>query len=60
MPTFIGVQVGERWEARKDSLHYVDYAVAAVHRHRRRLPVVRYRRGRRDAARRRAEAPADA
>src|SRR5918997_2045093 len=27
--TFIGQQVGERWESWKDSLHYVDYAVAA-------------------------------
>jgi membrane protein DedA with SNARE-associated domain len=27
MLTFIGKQVGERWEAWKDSLHYVDYAV---------------------------------
>jgi membrane protein DedA with SNARE-associated domain len=30
MLTFIGVQVGERWEQWKDSLHYVDYAVAAA------------------------------
>jgi len=29
MLTFIGVQVGDRWEQWKDSLHYVDYAVAA-------------------------------
>ena len=28
--TFIGQQVGERWEQWKDSLHYVDYAVAAA------------------------------
>lgn len=28
--TFIGQQVGERWEEWKDSLHYVDYAVAVV------------------------------
>jgi membrane protein DedA with SNARE-associated domain len=28
MLTFIGKQVGERWEQWKDSLHYVDYAVA--------------------------------
>jgi membrane protein DedA with SNARE-associated domain len=27
---FIGQQVGSRWENWKDSLHYVDYAVAAV------------------------------
>ena len=30
MLTFIGLQVGERWEDWKDSLHYFDYAVAAV------------------------------
>jgi membrane protein DedA with SNARE-associated domain len=30
MLTSIGVKAGERWEAWKDSLHYVDYAVAAV------------------------------
>ncbi|MDP9400312.1 MAG: DedA family protein [Actinomycetota bacterium] len=29
MLTFIGQQVGANWEAWKDSLHYVDYAVAA-------------------------------
>ncbi len=27
--TFIGLQVGDRWESWKDSLHYIDYAVAA-------------------------------
>ena len=30
MLTFIGQQVGVRWEQWKDSLHYVDYAVAAA------------------------------
>jgi membrane protein DedA with SNARE-associated domain len=30
MLTFIGQQVGERWEDWKDSLHYFDYAVAAI------------------------------
>ena len=30
MLTFIGKQVGERWESWKDSLHYVDYAVVAM------------------------------
>jgi len=30
MLTFIGMQVGDRWEQWKDSLHYVDYAVAAL------------------------------
>jgi len=28
--TFIGQQVGGRWESWKDSLHYIDYAVAAA------------------------------
>ena len=28
--TFIGQQVGENWENWKDSLHYVDYAVAVL------------------------------
>jgi membrane protein DedA with SNARE-associated domain len=28
--TFIGQQVGDRWESWKDSLHYFDYAVAAA------------------------------
>lgn len=28
--TFIGQQVGSRWEDWKDSLHYFDYAIAAV------------------------------
>ena len=30
MLTFIGKQAGDNWESWKDSLHYVDYAVAAV------------------------------
>jgi membrane protein DedA with SNARE-associated domain len=30
MLTFIGQQAGDRWEDWKDSLHYVDYAVAAI------------------------------
>jgi membrane protein DedA with SNARE-associated domain len=30
MLTFIGKQAGDRWESWKDSLHYVDYAVAAA------------------------------
>jgi membrane protein DedA with SNARE-associated domain len=30
MLTFIGQQVGDRWESWKDSLHYFDYAVAAA------------------------------
>ncbi|MDQ4047869.1 MAG: DedA family protein [Actinomycetota bacterium] len=30
MLTFIGKQAGDNWEKWKDSLHYVDYAVAAM------------------------------
>ena len=30
MLTFIGQQAGDNWESWKDSLHYVDYAVAAA------------------------------
>ena len=30
MLTFIGKEAGESWESWKDSLHYVDYAVAAM------------------------------
>ena len=30
MLTFIGKQAGDKWEDWKDSLHYVDYAVAAM------------------------------
>ena len=30
MLTFIGKQAGDNWEQWKDSLHYVDYAVAAM------------------------------
>jgi membrane protein DedA with SNARE-associated domain len=30
MLTFIGQEAGERWDDWKDSLHYVDYAVAAM------------------------------
>jgi membrane protein DedA with SNARE-associated domain len=30
MLTYIGQEAGERWESWKDSLHYFDYAVAAV------------------------------
>jgi membrane protein DedA with SNARE-associated domain len=30
MLTFIGREAGERWESWKDSLHYIDYAVAAA------------------------------
>ena len=30
MLTFIGKEAGDNWEQWKDSLHYVDYAVAAA------------------------------
>ena len=30
MLTFIGVQVGDRWERWKEHLHYVDYVVIAA------------------------------
>ena len=30
MLTFIGLQVGERWTAWRDNLHYVDYAIVAA------------------------------
>ena len=30
MLTFIGREAGDRWETWKDSLHYVDYAVAVM------------------------------
>ena len=30
MLTFIGKEAGDNWETWKDSLHYVDYAVAAA------------------------------
>ena len=35
--TFIGKEAGDNWESWKDSLHYVDYAVAGRDRGRRRL-----------------------
>ena len=38
MLTFIGRQAGDRWETWKDSLHYVDYAVAGADPARPRLP----------------------
>jgi len=43
--TLIGQQVGDRWESWKDSLHYVDYAVAALNVIGVIYLVVRYRRG---------------
>jgi len=45
MLTFIGKSVGERWEDWKDSLHYVDYTVAAIIVVGVVYLVVRYRRG---------------
>ena len=45
MLVFIGQQVGESWEQWKDSLHYVDYAVAAMIVIGFVYLVVRYRRG---------------
>ena len=30
MLTYIGMKAGDNWESWKDSLHYVDYAVAAI------------------------------
>jgi membrane protein DedA with SNARE-associated domain len=52
--TFVGKQVGANWEDWKDSLHYVDYAVAAIIVLGAAWLGVRWRRGRRDPA------PADA
>ena len=43
--TFIGVQVGENWESWKDSLHYVDYTVAALIVGGLVYLVIKYRRG---------------
>ena len=48
--TFIGKQVGDNWEDWKDSLHYVDYAVAALIVVGIVYLVVRWRRGRRRRA----------
>jgi membrane protein DedA with SNARE-associated domain len=45
MLTFIGLQVGDRWEQWKDSLHYFDYAVAATIIIGAIYLVIRYRRG---------------
>lgn len=45
MLAFIGQQVGVKWESWKDSLHYVDYAVAALIVAGAIYLVVRYRRG---------------
>ena len=50
MLTFIGLRVGERWEDWKDSLHYVDYAIAAAIVVGAVYLYVRHRRNRRAAA----------
>ena len=46
--TFVGQQVGDRWDQWKDKLHYVDYAVAALIVLAVVYLVVRWRRTRRD------------
>jgi membrane protein DedA with SNARE-associated domain len=48
--TFVGRQVGDNWTQWKDSLHYVDYAVAALIVAGAAYLVVRHRRGRGDDA----------
>ncbi len=62
--TFLGQQVGARWEDWKDYLHYVDYVVAALIVAGVAYLGIRYLRGRRQAAQRRrseaTEAAADA
>jgi membrane protein DedA with SNARE-associated domain len=50
MLTFIGKQVGARWEDWKDSLHYIDYAVAAAIVIGAVYLLIRHRRRRRDDA----------
>ena len=60
MLAFIGQQAGDRWETWKDSLHYVDYAVAVLIVVGIVFLVVRNRRGRREARGGRREPAADA
>jgi membrane protein DedA with SNARE-associated domain len=60
MLTFIGREVGDRWESWKDSLHYVDYAVAACIVLGVVYLVVRNRRGKRDTPEAAREPAADA
>jgi membrane protein DedA with SNARE-associated domain len=60
MLTFIGQQVGEQWEDWKDSLHYVDYAVAAMIVLGVVYLIVRNRRGRRDEREAAGQPAADA
>ena len=58
MLTFIGREVGDRWESWKDSLHYVDYAVAAVIVLGSLYLVIRNRRGKRETTPEAAGEPA--
>jgi membrane protein DedA with SNARE-associated domain len=60
MLTFIGREVGDRWESWKDSLHYVDYAVAALIVLGLLYLVVRNRRAKRDGPEAAGEPAADA
>jgi membrane protein DedA with SNARE-associated domain len=55
--TFIGQQVGDRWDQWKDKLHYVDYGVAALIVLGVAYLVVRWRRGRPDQPAPVADAP---
>ena len=60
MLTFIGREVGDRWESWKDSLHYVDYAVAGLILLGIVYLVVRNRRGKREQPDAAGEPAADA
>ncbi len=60
MLTFIGKQAGDNWEEWKDSLHYVDYAVAAMIVIGAIYLFIRYRRNRGEGPDDEAPAPADA
>jgi membrane protein DedA with SNARE-associated domain len=60
MLTFVGREVGDRWESWKDSLHYVDYAVAAIIVLGLLYLVVRNRRGRGEKPEAAGEPAADA
>jgi membrane protein DedA with SNARE-associated domain len=60
MLTFIGKQVGDRWEQWRDSLHYVDYAVLAAIVLGAIFLFVRWRRRRNDSAQASGKPAADA
>ena len=60
MLTFIGREAGDRWETWKDSLHYVDYAIAVMIVAGVVFLVVRNRRGGKDKPEASAEPAADA